>query len=85
MPVVDSGDEDITPEPATLVSNVPKDTRLLLYINSELGQGATGVVHGGLLEVESGNKSSRLDIAAKLSFSERQREAYKESGPCTHT
>jgi hypothetical protein len=73
MPVVDSGEEDITPEPVTLVSVVSPDARLLLYINDELGQGATGVVHGGLLEVESGHKSSRLDIAAKLSFSEQQR------------
>jgi len=31
-------------------------------------------VHGGLLEVESGHNSSRLDIAAKLSFSEQQRD-----------
>jgi hypothetical protein len=74
MPVVDPGEEAITPEPVALVSIVPPDARLLLYINAELGQGATGVVHGGLLEVESGHNSSRLDIAAKLSFSEQQRD-----------
>jgi hypothetical protein len=52
----------------------------LLYLNSKLGQGATGVVHGGVLEVEdsSDRKSSRLDIAAKLSFTDMQRERLQQ-------
>jgi hypothetical protein len=80
VPAVAPGEEDTTPEPATLVSDVPKDERLLLYLNSELGQGATGVVHGGILEVEdmSGRKRSRLDIAAKLSFTDAQRDRLQQ-------
>lgn len=66
--------EPVTPKPVTLISTVPPDARLLLYINAELGQGATGIVHGGLLEVESGDERARLDVAVKLSFSERQRD-----------
>jgi hypothetical protein len=69
-PIIDS-DEERTPEPAPIV---PPDARLLLFLHSELGQGNTGVVHGGILEVEAENKKSRLHVAAKLSFSDEQRD-----------
>jgi hypothetical protein len=51
---------------------------MLLFLNSELGQGNTGVVHGGVLEVETENKKSRLAVAAKLSFSDEQRDRLQE-------
>jgi hypothetical protein len=72
-PIVNSDDER-TPEPAPVVNDVPPDARLLLLLNSELGQGNTGVVHGGVLEVEAENNKSRLPVAAKLSFSDEQRD-----------
>lgn len=78
VPAVDPEEEDATPEPAKLVSSVSQGERLLLFLNSELGQGATGVVHGGVLEVESSRKSSRLNIAAKLSFTDAQRERLQQ-------
>jgi hypothetical protein len=74
-PADNSGDEDTqhasTPIPESAVS---QDTSLLLFLNSELGQGNTGVVHGGVLEIQTEDKRSRLPIAAKFSFSDEQRE-----------
>jgi len=78
VPLVDSEEEDNTPERVPLVTVVPKDERLLLFLNSELGQGATGMVHGGVLQVESDHESSRLNIAAKLSFTDDQRERLQQ-------
>lgn len=72
-PVTDS-DDDHTPEPPPPVSAVTKDASLVLILNSVLGQGNTGVVHGGVLKIEADNKNSQLDVAAKLSFSDKQRE-----------
>lgn len=76
-PVVGSDDER-TPERAPIISDVPPDARLLLFLNSELGQGNTGVVHGGVLEVEAEHKKSWLAVAAKLSFSDEQRDRLQE-------
>lgn len=76
-PITDSDDER-TPEPAPIVNDAPPDARLLLFLNSELGQGNTGVVHGGILEVEAENKKSRLHVAAKFSFSDEQRDRLQE-------
>jgi serine/threonine protein kinase len=76
-PIVDSDDEK-TPERAQIVNEIQPDARLLLFLTSELGQGNTGVVHGGVLEVETENKKSRLSVAAKLSFSDEQRDRLQE-------
>jgi hypothetical protein len=76
-PIVDSDDER-TPERAPIINDVPPDARLLLFLNSELGQGNTGVVHGGVLEVETEQKTSWLAVAAKLSFSDEQRDRLQE-------
>ena len=78
VPLTESEEEDNTPEPVPLVTVVPKDERLLLFLNSELGQGATGVVHGCELQVESDQENSRLNIAAKLSFTDDQRERLQQ-------
>jgi len=73
VPIADSEDEK-TPELPTIVDVVQQDDRLLLFLTSKLGEGSTGVVHGGVLEVETQHRKSRLAIAAKLSFTEDQRE-----------
>jgi hypothetical protein len=70
---LDSDDENAS-EPPPPDSVVTKDACLFLFLNSVLGQGNTGVVHGGILEIETDDKKSRLNVAAKLSFSDEQRE-----------
>lgn len=42
----------------------------VLVLASELGQGGTGMVHGGYLEMRTETGTSRLEIAAKLAFDE---------------
>jgi len=48
--------------------------RLILVITSEIGTGATGIVHGGTLEMELPDQSISLDVVAKLAFSDYQKE-----------
>ncbi|KII83397.1 hypothetical protein PLICRDRAFT_452257 [Plicaturopsis crispa FD-325 SS-3] len=62
--------------PTTPITKFPKDDRLLLILTSELGSGAVGDVHGGVLKIESSDgTSSTLKVAAKLSFAPRQQKA----------
>ena len=49
-------------------------SELVLVITSEIGTGATGIVHGGTLEVELAGQCVSLDIVAKLAFSGYQKE-----------
>jgi hypothetical protein len=72
---VNSNNAGLVSPPTTPATVFPKDERLLLVLTSELGQGATGVVHGGILQVESEHKISKLEIAAKLAFNDEQQEA----------
>ena len=69
---VNVGSEDVLSPPTTPVASIAKDDRLLLFLTSEIGEGGTGVVHGGTLELESGGRRSTLDIAAKLAFTSSQ-------------
>jgi hypothetical protein len=46
----------------------------MLVITSEIGTGATGIVHGGTLEVELPDQSVSLEVVAKLAFSDHQKE-----------
>jgi hypothetical protein len=77
-----------SPVPATFVRVTPppfvKPTPLMspngcmtLVVSSELAQGATGVVHGGTLEMKTLEQRISLDIVAKLAFGEDQRENLK--------
>jgi len=50
------------------------DERLVLVITSEIGTGATGIVHGGTLEVELPGQRLSLTVVAKLAFSDHQKE-----------
>jgi len=72
---VNSNNDGIVTPPTTPATAFPKDVRLLLFLTSELGEGATGVVHGGILQVESEHKISTLEIAAKLAFTDEQQAA----------
>lgn len=45
-------------------------------LTSEIGQGATGVVHRGVLDVNNG--STMLDVVVKLAFDEEQKTALKD-------
>ena len=69
-----NSDDDHTPDARTPEPALSRDASLLLFLNSELGQGNTGVVHGGVLDIQTEDKRSRLPIAAKFSFSEDQRD-----------
>ncbi|KII83381.1 hypothetical protein PLICRDRAFT_180463 [Plicaturopsis crispa FD-325 SS-3] len=65
-----------SPPPTTPVTRFSKDDRILLVLTSELGEGAVGVVHGGVVRVESSHrKTTELKIAAKLAFTPRQQKA----------
>jgi len=46
----------------------------MLVITSEIGTGATGIVHGGTLEVELSDQSVSLEVVAKLAFSYYKKE-----------
>jgi hypothetical protein len=72
-----SGDDD-TPHPPIHETDVSQNTVLLLFLNSELGHGNTGVVHGGILEIQTEDRTLRQPIAAKLSFSDEQRERLQD-------
>lgn len=71
--------DDETPPPRQETPTVvDKDEGLFLFLCSELGQGSTGVVHGGFLEFDQGDRRSRLEVAAKLSFAPDQRQRLQE-------
>ena len=74
-----------SPVPATFVRVIPPpfvnptpaifpNEYMTLVFSSELAQGATGVVHGGTLEMETVELHTFLDVVAKLAFSEDRRE-----------
>lgn len=65
-----------SPSTTPPLTRFPTNERLILVLTSELGGGAVGIVHGGILTVESSReKSSSLKVAAKLSFTPRQQKA----------
>jgi hypothetical protein len=72
---VNSNNDGVPTPPTTPTTVFPKDVCLLLILTSELGEGATGMIHGGILQVESEHKISTLEIAAKLAFTDEQQEA----------
>ena len=78
-----------SPVPATFVRVIPPlfiinttpsvlpNKCMTLVLSSELAQGATGVVHGGTLEMKTLDQHIFLDVVAKLAFSKNQRERLK--------
>jgi hypothetical protein len=64
-----------TPPSSTQRRQVLQATeRLMLVVTSEIDTGATGVVHGGTLEVELPGRCLTLDIVIKLAFDDQQQE-----------
>ena len=49
----------------------------MLVITSEIAEGAIGVVHGGVLEIESSGPCLFLDVVVKLAFTYRQQDSLK--------
>ena len=47
---------------------------LSIVLTSEIGKGATGVVHRGTLKLNNGVGSTPLDVAVKLAFDSQQRD-----------
>ncbi|KIM88062.1 hypothetical protein PILCRDRAFT_63060 [Piloderma croceum F 1598] len=47
---------------------------LSIVLTSEIGRGATGVVHRGALKLNNGDRSTLLDVAVKLAFDSQQRD-----------
>jgi hypothetical protein len=77
-----------SPVPATFVRVLPPtfvhpklsmspNKYMTIVLSSELAQGATGVVHGGTLGMETGHQRICLDIVAKLAFGDDQQERLK--------
>lgn len=59
------------------ISSCRDEDFLVIILTSEVGAGATGVVHGGVLAVESSDGCISLDVVVKLAFESEQREALK--------
>jgi hypothetical protein len=59
------------------ISSYRVEDCLTIILTSEIGQGATGVVHRGTLSAESSGGSIPLDVVVKLAFDSEQRDALK--------
>jgi len=57
------------------ISSCRDEDCFVINLSSELGAGATGVVHGGTLFAESSDGCVSLDVAVKLAFDSEQRDA----------
>jgi hypothetical protein len=60
------------------ISTCGLDECLPIVLTSEIGHGATGIVHGGTLQLESVDGSVPLDIVVKLAFHNEQRHALRD-------
>ena len=49
----------------------------MLVVTLEIAEGAIGVVHGGVLEIESSGPCLFLDVVVKLAFTDRQQDSLK--------
>lgn len=56
-----------------------ENNRLEVFLTSEVGERAGGVLHEGVVEVEFEKKSTSFDVSAKLAFtSQQQRKLARE-------
>ena len=53
------------------------EEHLMLVVTSEITDGVIGVVHGGVLEIESSGPCVFLDVVVKLAFTDRQQDSLK--------
>ena len=63
--------------PPQAISSCKTEDCLTAILTSEIGHGATGVVHRGTLHVGSLDESMPLDVVVKLAFDSGQRDALK--------
>ena len=49
-----------------------RDDKLLFFLSLEIGQGTADMVHGKTLKIESEHRHLKVDIAAKLAFTNSQ-------------
>jgi hypothetical protein len=63
--------------PLRAISLCQTEDCLTVVLTSEIGHGASGVVHRGTLHVESSDESVPLDVVVKLAFDSEQRDALK--------
>jgi hypothetical protein len=59
------------------ISSCQDEDFLVITLTSEIGAGATGVAHGGMLTAESSDGRISLDVVVKLAFDSEQRDALK--------
>ena len=59
------------------ISSCRDEDFLVIILTSEIGAGATGVAHGGMLIAESSDERISLDVVVKLAFDGEQRDALK--------
>ena len=57
------------------------DECLMLVVTSEIGTGATGIVHAGMPEVESPGQCISLYVVVKLAFSDHEKERLAHENP----
>jgi hypothetical protein len=69
---------DPTPplSPRAISTYAPEEC-LTIVLTSEIGQGATGIVHRGTLKPETSGVSIPLDVVVKLAFDDEQRDALR--------
>jgi len=63
--------------PKDITSYRAKDS-LTVILLSEIGHGATGVVHRGVLNADDSDGSTMLDVVVKLAFDREQRAALRD-------
>jgi hypothetical protein len=59
------------------ISTYTPEECLTIVLTSEIGRGATGVVHRGTLKLETSGVSGPLDVVVKLAFDNEQRDALR--------
>jgi hypothetical protein len=70
--------EVLTPPASPLCRPIPQpDKCLMLVVTSEIADGATGIVHSGVLEIESSRPCIFLDVVIKLTFTDQQQDSLK--------
>jgi hypothetical protein len=62
------------PSTPLLRRKYPRSDTVTIVIYSELGEGSTGKVHGGLLTVDTGTDCIGVPVAVKLSFGKAQKD-----------
>jgi len=76
-PTITEGKKNPNPPSLQAISSCRDEDFLVVILTSEIGAGATGVAHGGMLIAESSDGRVSLDVVVKLALDSKQREALK--------